>query len=395
MPNPVYFRPSACFIVLAIALSIAGCDTAQSTAQTPAQSKTPEVNILTLQPQPLTLHTQLPGRTSAYRVAEVRPQVGGIVVKRLFREGSDVKAGQTLYQIDPASYEASLASAKAAYARAQASETTAKIKAERYRDLNKTNGVSRQDYDDAEALWKEAVADVASAKAAVDTARINLDYTQVKSPISGRIGKSTITEGALVTAQQTTALTTIQQLDPLYVDVSQSSAELLKLKKALDNGQLEKTGPHEAKVKLLQEDGTYYAENGKLQFADVTVDAGTGSVTVRAIFNNHQNQLLPGMFVRAELSEAAINDALLIPQLAVSHDPKGNATVLLVNADGKIEQRAFQTERAVNNAWLVRSGVKAGERVVVNGTQKVQVGMQVNAKEVDAASLNTASINKQ
>jgi membrane fusion protein (multidrug efflux system) len=394
MPNPVYFRPSTCFILLAVALSLAGCDTSKDKAQMLAPTQTPEVNVITLQPQELTLHTQLPGRTSAFRVAEVRPQVGGIVVKRLFREGSDVKAGQTLYQIDPATYEASLASAKAAYARAQASETTAKIKAERYRDLNKTNGVSRQDYDDAEALWKEAVADVASAKAAVDTARINLEYTKVKSPISGRIGKSTITEGALVTAQQTTALTTIQQLDPLYVDVSQSSSELLKLKKALTDGQLEKTGPQEAKVTLLQEDGSYYAESGKLQFSDVTVDAGTGSVTVRAIFNNHQNQLLPGMFVRAELSEASVKDALLIPQLAVSHDPKGNATVLLVNAEGNIEQRSFETERAVNNAWLVRSGVKAGERIVVNGTQKVQVGMPVNAKEIDSASFTTASTNQ-
>ena len=394
MPNPVYARPSTRFILFAVILSLAGCDTSKDTAQMAAATKTPEVHVITLQPQELTLHTQLPGRTSAFRVAEVRPQVGGIVVKRLFREGSDVKAGQILYQIDPATYEASLASAKAAYARAQASETTARIKAERYRDLNKTNGVSRQDYDDAEALWKEAVADVASAKAAVDTARINLDYTKVKSPISGRIGKSTITEGALVTAQQTTALTTIQQLDPLYVDVSQSSADLLKLKKALTDGQLEKTGPQEAKVSLLQEDGSYYAENGKLQFSDVTVDAGTGSVTVRAIFNNHQNQLLPGMFVRAELSEASIKDALLIPQLAVSHDPKGNATVLLVNAEGNIEQRSFETERAVNNAWLVRSGVKAGERIVVNGTQKVQVGMQVNVKEIDSASFTTASTNQ-
>lgn len=395
MPNPVYFRQSACFVAFTLALSLSACDTSSSTSQPSAHATTPEVNTLTLQPQPLTLHTQLPGRTSAFRVAEVRPQVGGIVVKRLFREGSDVKAGQTLYQIDAASYQASYASAKAAYARAQASETTAKIKAERYRDLIKTNGVSRQDYDDADALWKEAVADVASAKAAVDTARINLEYTTVKSPISGRIGKSSVTEGALVTAQQTTALTTIQQLDPLYVDVSQSSGDLLKLKKALASGQLEKSGPQEAKVKLLQEDGSYYAERGKLQFSDVTVDSGTGSVTVRAIFNNHQNQLLPGMFVRAELSEATISDALLIPQLAVSHDPKGNATVLLVNADGKIEQRAFETERAVNNAWLVRSGVKAGERIVVNGTQKVQVGMQVNAKEVDSATFNTASTHQQ
>lgn len=375
-------------------LSLAGCNSA-SEEQSQIHKTTPEVNVITLKPQTITLNTQLPGRTSAYRVAEVRPQVGGIVIKRLFQEGSDVKYGQTLYQIDPASYEAALDSAKATQEKAKATEATARIKAERYRDLIQNKGVSQQDYDDAEATWKQAVADIASAKAAVETARINLDYTKVKAPISGRIGKSAVTEGALVTAQQTTALTTIQQLDPLYVDVSQSSSDLLKLKKAMADGKLESTGPQEAKVRLLLDDNSYYTESGTLQFSDVTVDSGTGSVTVRAIFNNHQQQLLPGMFVRAELSEASVNDALLIPQLAVSHDPKGNATVMLVNAEGKIEQRAFETERTVNNAWLVSSGLKAGDHVLVNGSQKVQPGMQVNVKEVDPASLNTTAKTNQ
>ncbi len=232
---------------------------------------------------------------------------------------------------------------------------------------------------------------MSSAKAAMDTARINLEYTQVKAPISGRIGKSGITEGALVTAQQTTALTTIQQLDPLYVDVSQSSTELLNLKKALAEGQLEKTGPQEAKVKLLLDDGSYYAENGKLQFSDVTVDEGTGSVTVRAIFANKDLQLLPGMFVRAELSEATLKEALLVPQLAVSHDPRGNATVLVVNAQDQVEQKAFETVRSINNNWLVKNGLQAGDRIVVNGAQKVKAGMKVQAKIVDAASLVTTS----
>jgi membrane fusion protein (multidrug efflux system) len=312
-------------------------------------------------------------------------------VKRLFKEGSDVKAGQTLYQIDPASYNASLASAKATLARANATEATARIKADRYRDLLKTRGVSQQDFDDAEALWKEAVADISSAKAAVDTAQINLAYTKIVSPISGRIGKSSVTEGALVTAQQTTALTTVQQLDPLYVDVSQSSGDLLKLKKALSDGQLETSGAQEAKVKLLLDDASYYAENGKLQFSDVTVDASTGSVTVRAIFPNHEEQLLPGMFVRAELSEATVKEALLVPQLAVSHDPRGNATVLVVNANGQVEQKSFETARSINNSWLVKSGLAAGEHIIVNGAQKVRVGMKVNAKDVDSASLLTAS----
>lgn len=376
--------------LLTTTLLLAGCNPSADQTQASAAMAVPEVNVITLKAQELTLHTQLPGRTSAYRVAEVRPQVGGIVIKRLFREGSDVKAGQTLYQIDPATYEASLASAKATWERAKASESIARIKAERYRSLIKTRGVSQQDYDDAEASWKQTIADVASAKAAVDTAKINLDYTKVRAPISGRIGKSAVTEGALVTAQQTTALTTIQQLNPLYVDVSQSSGELLKLKKALAEGQLEKAGPQEAKVKLLLDDGSYYSENGKLQFSDVTVDEGTGSVTVRAIFANKEQQLLPGMFVRAELGEANLKEALLVPQLAVSHDPKGNATVLIVNDQGQVEQKSFETVRSINNNWLVKDGLKAGDRVLVNGTQKVQAGMKVTAKVVDVASLSGA-----
>ena len=389
MPHhPTLFRAPP-IALLTATLLLAGCKPSAEQNQAPADMPAPEVNVITLQPQTLTLHTQLPGRTSAFRVAEVRPQVGGIIIKRFFREGSDVKAGQVLYQIDPATYEASLASAKASWERAQASEAIARLKAERYRNLSKTNGVSRQENDDAEASWKQAIADVASAKAAVDTAKINVEYTKLKAPISGRIGKSTVTEGALVTAQQTTALTTIQQLDPLYVDVSQSSSELLKLKKALSDGQLEKTGPQEAKVQLLMEDGSRYSESGKLQFSDVTVDEGTGSVTVRAIFANHDQQLLPGMFVRAELGEASVKDALLVPQLAVSHDPRGKATVLVVNAQGQVEQKAFETARSVNNSWLIKDGLSAGDQVIVNGSQKVQVGMKVKATPVDIATLTT------
>lgn len=389
MPHhPTLFRATPTALLTATLL-LAGCKPSAEQNQAPANMPAPEVNVITLQPQPLTLHTQLPGRTSAFRVAEVRPQVGGIIIKRFFREGSDVKAGQVLYQIDPATYEASLASAKASWERAQASEAIARLKAERYRNLSKTNGVSRQENDDAEASWKQAIADVASAKAAVDTAKINVEYTKLKAPISGRIGKSTVTEGALVTAQQTTALTTIQQLDPLYVDVSQSSSDLLKLKKALADGQLEKAGPQEAKVQLLMEDGSRYGESGKLQFSDVTVDEGTGSVTVRAIFANHDQQLLPGMFVRAELGEASVKDALLVPQLAVSHDPRGKATVLVVNAQGQVEQKAFETARSVNNSWLIKDGLSAGDQVIVNGSQKVQVGMKVKATPVDIATLTT------
>jgi membrane fusion protein, multidrug efflux system len=389
MSHHIFWHRVTPVALLTATLVLTGCNPSSEQAQTAANMPAPEVNVITLQPQTLTLHTQLPGRTSAYRVAEVRPQVGGIIIKRMFREGSDVKAGQVLYRIDPATYEASLASVNAAWERAKASEAIARLKAERYHDLSKNNGVSRQENDDAEASWKQAVADVASAKAAVDTARINLEYTQLKAPISGRIGKSTVTEGALVTAQQTTALTTIQQLDPLYVDVSQSSTELLKLKKALSDGQLEKTGPQEAKVQLLMDDGSRYAESGKLQFSDVTVDEGTGSVTVRAIFANHEQQLLPGMFVRAELGEATLKDALLVPQLAVSHDPRGNATVLVVNAQNQVEQKSFETARSIDNNWLIKNGLNSGDRIIVSGAQKVQVGMKVTATTVDASSLTT------
>ncbi|WP_420804657.1 efflux RND transporter periplasmic adaptor subunit [Tolumonas lignilytica] len=382
-------------VLLASALLLAGCKPSADQPSSSMAAHTPEVNVIELKPQEITLHTQLPGRTSAYRVAEVRPQVGGIILKRLFREGSDVKAGQTLYQIDPASYEASLASAKASYDRALATEKSARIKAERYRSLIKTKGVSQQDFDDADASWQQAKADVASARAAVDTAKINLNYTKVAAPISGRIGKSSVTEGALVTAQQTTALTTIQQLDPLYVDVSQSSSDLLKLKRALASGQLESAGAQAAKVNLLFDDGSRYTETGKLQFSDVTVDTSTGSVTVRAIFPNHDLQLLPGMFVRAELGEAALHDAILVPQLAVSHDPKGNATVLLVNAKNQVEQHPFETVRTVGNNWLVKSGLKAGDKIIVSGTQKVTAGVTVKASVVDASSLETAATNNQ
>jgi len=395
MPYPRLLVNALTISMLTTSLILAGCNPSSEQTQGAAQQAAQEVDVITLKSQPVTLHTQLPGRTSAYRVAEVRPQVGGIILKRLYTEGSDVKAGQVLYQIDPATYEASLASAKATYERAIATEKSAHIKAERYKSLIQTKGVSQQDYDDAEATWQQAKADVASAKAAIDTAKINLNYTKVTAPISGRIGKSSVTEGALVTAQQTTALTTVQQLDPIYVDVSQSSGDMLKLKKALDSGQLEKVDEKSAKVTLLFDDGSSYAEPGKLQFSDVTVDEGTGGVTVRAIFPNKNMDLLPGMFVRAELGEATLNDAILIPQLAVSRDPKGNATAWVVNDKGQAEQRAFETARSVENNWLVKSGLKAGDKVIVNGTLKVQAGMPVSAKEVDAASLETPSATNQ
>lgn len=395
MPYPRFLVNVLTISIFSTSMLLAGCNPSAEQAQAGAQQPAQEVDVITLKSQSVTLHTQLPGRTSAYRVAEVRPQVGGIILKRRFNEGSDVKAGQVLYQIDPATYEANLASAKATHERAIATEKSARIRAERYRSLIKTKGVSQQDYDDAEATWQQAKADVASAKAAIDTARINLNYTKVTAPISGRIGKSTVTEGALVTAQQTTALTTIQQLDPIYVDVSQSSGDMLKLKKALDSGQLEKIDEKSAKVTLLFDDGSSYADSGKLQFSDVTVDEGTGSVTVRAIFSNKNNDLLPGMFVRAELGEATLNNAILVPQSAVSRDPKGNATIWVVNDKGQAEPRAFETARTFGNNWLVQSGLNVGDKIIVNGTLKVRAGMPVSAKEVDVAASDATSAANQ
>lgn len=371
-------------IAIVTSALVSGCNKSE---QQQAPTTAPEVDVVTLRTQPLTLHTELPGRTNAYRIAEVRPQVGGIVLKRLFKEGSDVKAGQVLYQIDPATYEASLASAKATLDHDIASEKTARIKADRYRDLLKNRGVSQQDYDDAEATWKEAVADIALAKAAVKTAQINLDYTKIRAPISGRIGKSSITDGALVTAAQTTVLATVQQMDPMYVDVSQSSTDLMALKKAMEAGQLEKADATSAKVNLLMNDGSTYAEAGKLEFTDITVDEGTGSVTLRAIFPNHHMDLLPGTFVRAQLSQASLKDAILVPQKAVNHDPRGNATVYVVNAKNLVEQKTFTTVQTIDSSWLVKSGLQAGDRVIVSGTQKVRAGAPATAKEVSADSL--------
>jgi membrane fusion protein (multidrug efflux system) len=339
----------------------------------------PEVGVVVVKPERVTLTTELSGRTSAHLVAEVRPQVGGIVQKRLFIEGSDVKAGQVLYQIDPASYRAAFASASAAQARAEANLLPARLKAERFSDLVKINAVSRQDYDDAYALLKQAEADVAASKAAVETARINLAYTRVTAPISGRIGRSSVTDGALVTASQSAALATIQQLSSMYVDVTQSSAEMLRLKRNLASGLLKKNGAAQAQVKLLLEDGSAYPLPGTLKFSEVTVDQSTGSITLRAIFPNPQQTLLPGMFVRAILEEGESARAILVPQRGVTRDPAGNAAVLVVGAEEKVEMRTIKVARTIGDNWLVSEGLKAGDRVILEGIQKARPGTQVKA----------------
>ncbi len=343
------------------------------------------VDVVTLNQTPLTLTTELSGRTSAHRIAEVRPQVNGIILKRYFVEGSDVKAGQVLYQIDPATYEAAVASAEASLAKAEATEQSARLKAKRYAELVKVKAISTQDYDDAQASWKQAVAEIAAAKAALKSARIDLGYTKVRATISGRIGKSSVTEGALVTAQQAASLTTIQQLDPIYVDVTQSTTDLLQLRQLYASGQLEHTQDG-AVVHFVLENGAAYPHSGKLEFSDVTVDETTGMVTVRALAPNPDRLLLPGMFVRAILTQGEQPNGLLVPQAAVSRTAKGGASVLLVNADNKVEQREIEVGRAFHGNWVVESGLKGGERVIVAGLQKVRPGAEVAPKDVTPAT---------
>lgn len=361
---------------LIASLSLTGCSKPKSAG--PPPSGPPEVGIVVVKPEKVSLTTELSGRTVSQQIAEVRPQVGGIIRKRLFTEGSDVKAEQVLYQIDPATYQAAFASAKAAETRSEANLTPARLKEERYRDLVKIKAVSQQDYDDAHAVFKQAEADVASTKAAVETARINLAYTRITAPISGRIGRSTVTDGALVTASQSAALATIQQLGSMYVDVTQSTADLLKLKQNLANGVL-KSGSAQARVKLLLEDGSPYPLTGTLKFSEVTVDQSTGSVTLRAVFPNPKQTLLPGMFVRAILEEGVSEQAILIPQRGVTRNPKGDGMVMVVGAEDKVEPRQIKVVRTVGDNWLVSEGLKAGDRVILEGLQKARPGTAVKA----------------
>lgn len=342
----------------------------------PAQG-TPEVGVVTVQPQRVAITAELPGRTTPFLIADVRPQVGGIVKARKFREGSDVKAGEMLYQIDPATYRASHDSNVAALAKAQASLKTTRLKAERYKELVAIQAVSQQDYDDAAASLAQGEADVASARANVETSRINLAYARIDAPISGRIGKSTVTPGALVTASQATALATIQQLDPIYVDVTQSSAAMLQLKQAMARGDLQKSGAHAARVRLLLEDGSAYPLEGKLEFSDVTVDQNTGAITLRAVFPNPNADLLPGMYVRAVLQEGVKEQALLVPQQAVSRDSTGKPVAYVVDAQHKLQRRMLETERAIGDQWLVKSGLQAGDQLVVDGQQRAAPGVEV------------------
>ncbi len=357
-------------------LIVTGCGKKQP-AGGPAKAGPPEVGVMVIQPQRVALTTELLGRTSAHLIAEVRPQVGGIIQKRLFTEGSDVKAGQVLYQIDPATYLAAFASVKAAQARVEANLVPARLKEERFRDLVKIKAVSQQDYDDASAALKQAEADVAASMAAVETARINLAYTRLTAPISGRIGRSAVTNGALVTASQAAPLATIQQLNSMYVDVTQTTMDMLRLKQSLASGLMKKSGA--AQVKLLLEDGSAYPLPGALKFSEVTVDQSTGSITLRAVFPNPKQNLLPGMFVRAILEEGVNEQAILVPQRGVTRNPAGNAMVMVVGAEDKVEPRIIKTDRTVGDNWLVSKGLKAGDRVILEGIQKARPGTAVKA----------------
>ena len=389
MKNNRGLTPLAAVLMLSGSFLLTGCD--DNSQQSGQQQQAPEVGVVTIKSEPLKITTELPGRTSAYRVAEVRPQVSGIILKRNFVEGTDIKAGESLYQIDPAPYQATYNSAKGDLAQAQANAQIAAVTVKRYQPLLGTKYISQQDYDQAVATQSQTAAAVAVAKANVETARINLAYTKVTSPISGRIGKSAVTEGALVQSGQTTALATVQQLDPMYVDVTQSSDEYMRLRKELESGQLKQTDG-KANVTLMMPDGSEYQQPGTLEFSDVTVDETTGSNTLRAVFPNPDHRLLPGMFVRARLEEGTNPNAILVPQQAVSRTPTGQATVMVVGQDNKVAVRNVTAQQAIGDKWLVTEGVQAGDRVISVGLQRAKPGAQVTPQEVtDDAKANQQS----
>ena len=350
----------------------------QANEPAPAAARpAPEVAVVTMEPRDVTIRAELPGRTAVFQVAEIRPQVGGIIQKRAFAEGAEVKAGDLLYRIDPATYDVAVAQARAALARARAELEPARLKAERYRDLIRTKAVSRQDHDEVMAALALAEANVAAAEAQLQAARIDLERTRVVSPIDGRIGRSSITPGALVTANQAQAMATVQQLDPIYVDLTQSSMELLRLKRALASGDLRSAGQDATSVRLILEDGSAYPHKGALQLAEASVDPGTGSVTLRAVFPNPDRDLLPGMYVRAVIEEGVMAQALLVPQQAVTRNAKGEAQAMVVDGDEKVALRPLELDRALGGDWIVRRGLTAGDRVIVEGLQKARPGVQV------------------
>jgi len=374
-------------LVAGMLLLVSGCgrsDSGAAAAAAPAKPK--DVGVVTLKNERAAFITELSGRTVAPVIAEIRPQVGGIVQKRLFEEGAQVRAGQVLYQLDPAPFQATYASAQASVRRAQSTLETARTVARRNAELVKIDAISQQVNEATQAAAQQAEADLGVARATEQTARINLGYTRIVSPITGWIGLSTVTPGALVTASQTAALTTVQQLDPVHVHVTQSSSEVLRLKRELASGRLQRAGAEGARIKVLLEDGTAYPYEGQLTFSGVTVDAGTGSITLRAVLPNPDRLLMPGMYVRAQLQEGVDESALLVPQQAVTRAPDGSASALVIGTDDKVAKRAITVGRAVGNRWQVLAGLAAGDRVMVEGSQRARVGDLVKATEVAPAA---------
>ncbi|WP_051974859.1 efflux RND transporter periplasmic adaptor subunit [Cupriavidus necator] len=381
-------RHGACLAVTLAVLALAGCGPARQASSKPP---TPEVTVVTVRRSSVPVSVELPGRTSAYLIAQVRARVDGIVQKRSFEEGADVKANQTLYQIDPAQYRAALNSAEATLQKAEANLAMTTAQADRYKVLITGNAISNQAYDNAVAAQKQAAADVAAGKAAVEMARLNLGYTDVVSPIAGRSGVSQVTQGAYVQGSAATLLTTIQQIDPIYVDLNQASVAGLQLRRDVASGQVKLHGLDQARVTLTLEDGTQYPLTGKLEFSGITVDPATGSVTVRAIFPNPKNILLPGMFVRARLEQGVNDNAFLVPVPGVGHNPQGQATALVVGPDNKVVQRTIQAQSTSGDKWIVTGGLNDGERIIVAGGQKVQPGMLVQAVEAQGQTAQAAA----
>lgn len=376
------------FSALVGSVALSGCDQVAEQPKASAPAATP-VGVVTLNSQAITLKKELPGRVSAFQIAEIRPQVSGIVQSRLFEEGTQVEKDQALYQINPDIFEAELAASKAAVARAEASIASSKSKASRYKELLAIKAVSQQDFDEADAAFKQASAELLTAKAQLQSAQINLDYSHVSSPISGQISKSSVTVGALVSAGQTSALATVTQLDPIYVDLTQSSNELTKLKRALASGALGVDSTTQTDVELIMEDGSVYPHKGTLQFSEVTVDPSTGSVTLRAKFPNPEKLLLPGMYVRAEVVEGVKSDAILAPQRGVSRNTKGEPTAMVVSKNNTVESRVLKVERTLGANWLVSEGLADGDQLIVEGLQKIRPGAPVTATAVQSSANNS------
>ncbi|HDI60873.1 MAG TPA: efflux RND transporter periplasmic adaptor subunit [Desulfobacteraceae bacterium] len=386
--NPI---PGIATLLIAGLLLCGGCQ--EQKGQTAPPRRTPEVATVTVSPQRVELTTELPGRTSAFRIAEIRPQVNGLILKRLFEEGADVKEGQLLYRIDPVPFQVALNSAQASLGKARANLPAIQSRAARYHELLADRAVSQQDYDDAAAAVEQVKAEIEYWKAQVEAARINLNYTRVVAPFDGRIGRSHVREGTLVTAYQPQSLATLQQIDPIYVDVVQSSAELLRLRRRIEAGRLSPDGQDRNKVRILLEDGTPYELPGRLQFADVTVDPATGSYSLRIVVPNPDHVLLPGMYVRALVQEGVSEKAILVTQQGVSRNTKGEPVALVVDESGTVQPRLLVLDRAIGNQWLVASGLAPGDRVIVEGMLNIRPGMTVNAVDFEAGR-NSATVSR-